>query len=316
MPVITYRSDDASAPVLSGQAGALVGILDACLVNGYGSKAAAGFAKEFSGTNKAVYRAATGNRLRLRVDDTTTTYARILGYETMTDVDTGTELFPTTAQISGGLYMLKSTTADATARPWILIADDKAFVLITGCAQTAIGNSAASDGVMQFGDGKSYKASDAYCTTIIGHNSSSSNTQFICQMRSDASGFSVSTAHYVARAYTQIGTSYNFGKSEACWVRNSNLMGTDVYKPAYPYPVTGGILLSPMLIGEAGAGTSMLIRGQIAGLWVPQHDLTATNHLDTFSGVGDLAGTTFIILKGYNGGSTGRFVVQTNGAWR
>ena len=36
-----YRSTDASAPVLTGEVGKLVDLLDACLVNGYGAKSAA-----------------------------------------------------------------------------------------------------------------------------------------------------------------------------------------------------------------------------------------------------------------------------------
>ncbi len=37
-----YQSTDASAPILTGSAGSLVTLLDACLVNGYGTKAGRG----------------------------------------------------------------------------------------------------------------------------------------------------------------------------------------------------------------------------------------------------------------------------------
>src|SRR5690606_18510430 len=100
------------------------------LVTGYGAAAGAGWAREFTGTNKAVFRAATGNRLRLRVDDTGTTEARAVGYESMTDVDTGTLAFPTNGQVAGGLYIRKSNTADNTARPWVLIATGTAFYFL------------------------------------------------------------------------------------------------------------------------------------------------------------------------------------------
>jgi hypothetical protein len=43
MTVRIYRSTDGSAPVLTGQAGKLTDLLDAILVNGYGSKTAAGW---------------------------------------------------------------------------------------------------------------------------------------------------------------------------------------------------------------------------------------------------------------------------------
>lgn len=38
MGIKVYRSDDASAPVLTGMAGTLINVLDACLVNGYGTR--------------------------------------------------------------------------------------------------------------------------------------------------------------------------------------------------------------------------------------------------------------------------------------
>ncbi|WP_297486902.1 MULTISPECIES: hypothetical protein [Pseudomonadota] len=38
MTVTIYSSKDASAPALTGIAGSLVAVLDACLVNGYGTK--------------------------------------------------------------------------------------------------------------------------------------------------------------------------------------------------------------------------------------------------------------------------------------
>ncbi|MGE3907973.1 MAG: hypothetical protein AB7K36_01385, partial [Chloroflexota bacterium] len=51
-----YRSTDSGAPVLTGQAGSLLNLLDKCLVDGYGSKAAAGWSRPYTGTNKTAYR--------------------------------------------------------------------------------------------------------------------------------------------------------------------------------------------------------------------------------------------------------------------
>lgn len=45
MPVTIYKSTDASAPVMNSSLGSLLTVLDACLVNGYGSKAAAGWSR-------------------------------------------------------------------------------------------------------------------------------------------------------------------------------------------------------------------------------------------------------------------------------
>jgi len=64
-----------------------------------------GWSKVFSSANIAVYRAPdiAGTRMFLRVDDTDSTRARARGFETMSDVNTGTGPFPTDAQFSGNL---------------------------------------------------------------------------------------------------------------------------------------------------------------------------------------------------------------------
>lgn len=55
--VTLYKSTDASAPIMNSSAGSLIAVLDACLVNGYGAKPAAGWAKQVidAGTFQATY---------------------------------------------------------------------------------------------------------------------------------------------------------------------------------------------------------------------------------------------------------------------
>ena len=70
MTVRVYSSTDASAPVLTGQVGSLIAVLDACLVNGYGTKTAAGWTKPFAdASNTAVYRSGSGSRAFFRFFD-------------------------------------------------------------------------------------------------------------------------------------------------------------------------------------------------------------------------------------------------------
>jgi hypothetical protein len=74
MTVRVYKSSDASAPVLTGAVGSLVALLDACLVNGYGALAAAGWTKAFTAANKGAYKQnLTGSNnasgMHLYVDD-------------------------------------------------------------------------------------------------------------------------------------------------------------------------------------------------------------------------------------------------------
>ena len=89
-----FSSDDVGAPILHGAAGRLIAVLDWVLVS------KGGWAKEFSGTNLAVYRSGTGNRFRLRVDDTQALYSRTRAYRAMTGVSIGTNQFPASAQVT------------------------------------------------------------------------------------------------------------------------------------------------------------------------------------------------------------------------
>jgi len=95
-----------------------------------------GWTKVYAGTNKAVYKSAdpSSSGCYLRVDDSGTTTARVIGYESMTDVDTGAGPFPSAAQIAGGGYWAKSTVASAAATQWMLCGDSKAFFFTNAAA--------------------------------------------------------------------------------------------------------------------------------------------------------------------------------------
>lgn len=130
--VTVYRHDDSSAPVLRGEVGSLIDLLDACLVNGYGVQPAAGWTKAFSGTNKAIYAnddAGGGSGCHVRVDDNApdddgngdgANAATVRVGATASDIDTLD--YPTDLT-----WLRKSDTNDATARPWILIADGRTW---------------------------------------------------------------------------------------------------------------------------------------------------------------------------------------------
>jgi hypothetical protein len=112
MTVRVYYSTDASAPILSGTPGSMITLLDACLVNGYGSKVGSGWSKMFSsGSIKAAYKQGIGsNSMYLRVDDTGSgvgfgpygpRHTRVAGYTAMTDIDNGANQFPNERQNAG-----------------------------------------------------------------------------------------------------------------------------------------------------------------------------------------------------------------------
>lgn len=317
MTVRVYRSDDASAPVLSGQVGALIGVLDACLVDGYGSKTAAGWAKEFTGTNLRAYRAASGARMRLRVDDTAAQEGRIVGYESMSDVNTGTGPFPTSTQMSGGLFVRKSATANATARPWILIATGTAFYFLPYSEDTVLGSGAAGNnsGHIFFGDFVSYKPGDAYnCIIIAATATGASGGRLGSRGGISLSSFSGLGGHFVPRAHTQAGTSINVTKVALGDYSNTGIIGPNSGNlPAYPEMISGGVPLAPIEILES-ASPVYAVRGRMPGMWAPLC-LTVGAHLDTFTGSGELAGKTFTVANSDSNGSSSRPAFETSDTW-
>lgn len=139
MTVNVYSSFDAGAPVLTGEAGSLIAVLDACLVAGYGSKAAAGWTKPFVGTNIAVFRPGAGEQSYYQIKDdgvdgtNGTKNATVYIYETMTDAVTGTGKTPASYTANHYIHLPKSTTQDATQREWKVYASNKACYVLTKC---------------------------------------------------------------------------------------------------------------------------------------------------------------------------------------
>ncbi|AFL73359.1 hypothetical protein [Thiocystis violascens] len=308
MSVTVYRSDDASAPVLTAAAGDLIALLDACLVNGYGAKAAAGWGKPYNDTNKAVYRAASGNRHYLYIDDSPTQYSLARGYRAMTAAaDTGTGAFPTVAQLAGGIRPIKSNGTDATARPWIVIADARAFYVWVAYAVTDIGAPSTSTDVWLFGEIISYLPSDAMHTILIGRQaataaaSTTSLANALIDTGADIPG------HYLASSYLQDGNGYPCGCLQTAQAANASA-GTS--GPTYPDPITGSLLLDYLRICEGGS-SAKLVRGHLPGIFNPIHPLPG-NHLDTLAGRGALAGKDLLLL--YKGGTAGRLAFSLDSA--
>jgi len=360
-----YRSSDYDAPVLYGNAGYLIPVLDACLVNGFGNititsmthtggtvtvttalthnlmtygrqtisganetgyngefiitvtasnmftyqaagivvntatgtlvtrSAGAGWTKEYSGTNLAAYRLGSGSRCYLRIDDTTTIASRCVGYEAMTDINTGTNPFPSAAQFAGGLYWNKSTTADATnIRQWIIIADDKtAYMWINYSSSTTFSDSP----MIMFGDITSYKAGDAYncCLSASILGATATNFRFGYITTTVTTGDS---GTFLARSYSQIGTSVQGGKI-VDYVKSANATCLGSAGMVYPHPVDGSMYVSPVWCNEiASVAAQSVVRGEFRGLWNPLH-ATPLAHGDTFQGSGTLAGKTLIALR-------------------
>lgn len=302
MAVTVYASTDGSAPVLNGTAGEFVALLKACLVDGYGSKAAAGWTRPFSGTNKAAFKQAAGNQFYLRVLDhnltSTTRYAFLRGFETMSDVDTGTGGFPTAAQQTNGLIVNYNT--GAVARPWIVIADDRTVYAFCDIA----GN--ATYYAFMFGDIYSYVSSDGYRTALIGmiDNTTDRLNAGYADVTTAASGY------YIARKYDGSGTSLQVGvHADNTYVSSSVGKGPI----AYPDPVSGGIVLSPVYLHEIAEPT---IRGKLRGFWHWSHATSGIGDRDFFNGATGTAfqGKSFLVISLSQ--AAGLYVMETSNTWQ
>lgn len=329
MTVQLFKSTDASAPVLTGQNGSLVALLDACLVNGYGSKSAAGWTKSYSATNKGAYKqAASGNNptgLFLYVDDTgpgsgAGREARVCGFETMSAITpVGTGQFPNNTQSAigaGYLAIRKSNTNDATARKWYIVADQWTFYLFVEPGDNIAPN-LTGVGFM-FGDFESYKSGDAYAVMIIGRtneNTGDSRHDHISIVPGNASyGYNNNMpGHFMARHWNQANASVRGGKffdssrtmGSTTWPGDNATQQNEAYcapgfcndsqRAPYPNPVDGAMWMAPFYVNQNG------IRGYLKGLWAPQHQWPL-NPGDTFTvGAGELAGKSFVAVHGVIG---------------
>lgn len=215
--------------------------------------APAGWLEAFTGTDVAVFQSqhedATG--CMLRVDDTGTTTARVVGYKTMTNVDTGSGAFPSEAQQAGGLYWPKAHNTTGN-RKWAVRADEKSLLFYV---QPTTGNEGGS--IVGFGD-LDEEYHDPWRAFLSGHASAlftggagclsvtgSAPSVTLC-MPSSPSGTSGAEQAYLTSALRSSGASGS---------PSGSLHST------FPDPAQGGLLLSrPSVISESG------YRGPIPGL--------------------------------------------------
>lgn len=309
MAVTEYSSTDASSPVLTGQVGSFVALLDTLLVGttgiAYGSKASVGWTKPYSATNKGVYRQPTSgaNGFYLDVDDTTTSYARVRGFEAMTAPATGTNGFPLDAQLSGGGYLIKSASTDSTARPWRAISNGKILYLVISDSETY--PTFVSARLFVFGDFTSFKSGDIYNTLIMSNHGAGSTSTYGTTMSGTLSA--VHQGKYIARNHVgTVGSITANTLHDHAGGNGTTIMGSG--GSTYPNPIDGSIQISPVRVGESVAS---VIRGVLPGLWSPLHNKPLA-HDDTFSGTGAMAGKTFRAINVY---SAGQLFFETSNTW-
>lgn len=275
--------------------------------------AGAGWTEAFTGTNLTALKPsvpeATG--MLLRVDDTGTTSARVVGYESMSDISTGVNAIPTAAMLSGGGYWDKSDAASAAARPWVLVADERGFHLAIAPGSTGFFC------VRYAGDIASDKSGDAWGWLLSAGTSylgATSTTSTACNAYA---GRATRAGAYLARAYSGIGGAVQAQRVGVA----QNGVGNEVYSGATNYSMLGaglnaannGLLLTPCELIHLGR------RGTIPGLWHARSDLgSAFEHGAVVDGTDDLAGRRLLALRvgGAYGISTfGTAFIDLTGPW-
>ena len=165
-----------------------------------------------------------------------------------------------------------------------------------------------------FGEFYSYLPADAYKTVLMWGSSA-------------AASFAVNVAlgawqgHGEVAANTLVLARNYLGLSGSCWatgIHNNywSLSGSGL--AGLPNPVDGGLYMNALALNERGNATAVAtsvgqpLRGRIRGIYQQAHMVTAAADQDTFSGVGDFAGRTFMFLK-Y--GSAAAAVIAETSAW-
>ena len=117
---------------------------------------------------------------------------------------------------------------------------------------------------------------------------------------------------FITRNAAQVAGSVNNGRFFDYFGANSSTTRGSSPGVAYPDPISGGINLGRVHVTN-GADTKG-VRGRMPGLFAPLNALPGNNG-DTFSGAGDLAGRTFILLDCGSGTTRGRAALETSDTW-
>lgn len=327
-PIHYDSTDVGAPQIVANDSQTVLNVIKACLVGtagvAYGSKASAGWVQSYDDTtnHKMVLRQGSGNQFYLRLGDSTvvqqgaTSYGRryllARGYETMSSIDVGTGQFPTVAQRALANYYwawanhANSATGSTVNIPWSIVADDRFFYIrFFGCNGINSTTYVCTDAYF-FGDIVPTGGSDAFHTVIYGHSDTatssfnnmdnpncgsasigSQNYHFKPFVASGALTTTLSNL-YVARPFTQIGTSLAIGM-HSDFYKTSDWFGAG--NQAFPDQIDGGIYMTRAFVHENTGGTT--IRGYLPGLWVPNHTRPVED-IASFVGTGSYSGINFI----------------------
>lgn len=280
-----YRSTDSGAPVIGhSTAGSALAVIRACLVDGYGSEAPAGWTEEFTDApnHTAVFRNSTasgGTGCYVRIDDrNTATNPRPVGvttYSSMSDVDTGSTGTPTR-------YLFRRPGQNNNGASWVLVATDKTFWINIWQAGDAYGGMAGA------GDAISFVTADAYRYFAAGSTDPSNRN---LTWLSANTGVSTNTDGGLsfARDHTGITGPVGYGSFNR-W--SNNTLGGSGW-PASPSPISGEDVFTPYYLTRTDG-----IRGRLPGVLVPMFNALANAFGSTRSGAGGVGSECVLMRAG------------------
>lgn len=286
--------------------------------------APAGWVKAFAGTNKGAYKVdqtkyPTSTGMLVRVHHDTAYGARVVGYETMSGIDTGTGQFPQNAQIAGGLGIaLSENGSTSDPRGWFIVADDRMVYLGTlhygSYATTSVGPSWSA-----FGEYKSVRSADAF-NFLVAANSATSysggapgdDLQFCNNIRTER--------QYLPRTYDNLGGAIRF--TTRSWPSQYGASGGSGAPMPYPNGPDNGVYLGPLDIFEVdNSNYSTHLRGTYPGVLMIPHRVTSRIVSDTRTPYLDnaVAGQVGKVIGFYplytNNGSNGVVAFDLVGPW-
>lgn len=270
-----------------------------------------GWGIAFTATNQRAYRATTGLRHYLMVNDNSNVNTSIVrGFTAMTAVTTGTGPFPSVTQSSTNLRWPRPdpTSYPSTSAPndsWVVVGDDKRFFI-------GICLGSGTRYWYGFGEFQSFRPADAYNTFIMGcANTDGTDTLNPSAVPAPYGGFigpnsQGASAYYqqglcFARAANQVTANY-IGGYFSGFVNNTMSFGNNAgaVVAGTGSPISGGIELSFMDVVETTAAGSGIYnrRGRLPVFCPWQYPDFPNNDGTMYTGLVNFP--DIVLIRGWN----------------
>lgn len=281
--------------------------------------APAGWLKPFSdaGAYKAVYQSQhpRSEQRYLRVNDSYGLIARVCAYESMSGVDTGTNII-SYAAVDGPTSVWQKSYSGATARSYLLAADPRTLLVALYQGYAGAGTLGTAN-IRGFGDPIVLASSDSWATFLSADSQYDVNNNYVGYLGSGGalSGGQFQGGITLARSIT------GAAGFKACSTypesgTKSVPSGSDGWGGAAPSSITGNVLISRMLIAQDNAS-----RAIVPGVfYVPQTNARSVLPAGAvFDGSGEWAGRRLkTVWTGVysTGSSPGAALIDLTGPWR